>query len=333
MAVMAARYYKNFFSGNDVKEQAISNFVQLSDTDLADERFKENVGLDQSEYERLRRLIGRTPNKVELAIVGALWSEHCSYKSTRAHLSNLPTTGPHVVVGPGENAGAIDVGDNLALVFKVESHNHPSFIEPYQGAATGVGGILRDIFTMGARPFVCANLLSFGDTNHQKVPQLFHGVVSGIANYGNSFGVPTVMSHINFDQSYNGNNLVNAFAMGVVRKDKLFLGTASGVGNRVLYVGAKTGRDGIMGAVMASDVFDDNSQDKRPTVQVGDPFKEKLLLEALMEAMTEDIIVGIQDMGAAGMTSSCFEMANRASTGLNIDLDKGTSARSKYDSL
>lgn len=296
-------------------------FNSISDHSITEEHHASDVGLSPEEYERIKRLLTRAPNKVELGIVGALWSEHCSYKSTRAHLSKLPTTGPHVLVGPGENAGAVDIGDDLALIFKIESHNHPSFIEPFQGAATGVGGILRDIFTMGARPFATANLLRFGAPVHQGVSHLFHGVVGGIANYGNCFGVPTVLSDVDFHESYNGNNLVNAFAIGVVNKHEIFLGSASGVKNRILYVGAKTGRDGIMGAVMASDVFADDTEQKRPTVQVGDPFTEKLLLEACLLAFKEKLIVGIQDMGAAGMTSSSFEMANRASTGLSINLD------------
>lgn len=295
-------------------------FLALGDHHVVDESYGHEVGLTLDEFERIKRLIGRLPNKVEMGIIGALWSEHCSYKSSKAHLSRLPTTGPHVLVGPGENAGALDIGDGLAIVFKIESHNHPSFIEPFQGAATGVGGILRDVFTMGARPFLAANLLRFGEPQHKKVPTLFDGVVRGIASYGNCFGVPTVLSNVDFHSSYNGNNLVNAFAMGVVKKEAIFLGAAAGVKNRVLYVGAKTGRDGIMGAVMASDTFGD-TEDKRPTVQVGDPFKEKLLLEACLMCFREGLVVGIQDMGAAGMTSSCFEMANRGSTGLSINLD------------
>ncbi len=303
-----------------IKKQKIP-FGLVSDAQIVDEYYAQDVGLSDEEFDRIKRLLMRSPNKVEMGIIGALWSEHCSYKSTKAHLSKLPTTGSHVLVGPGENAGALDIGDGLALVFKIESHNHPSFIEPFQGAATGVGGILRDIFTMGARPFVAANLLRFGEPEHPKVPFLFDGVVRGIASYGNCFGVPTVLSNVDFHSSYNGNNLVNAFAMGVVKKEAIFLGAAVGVKNRVLYVGAKSGRDGIMGAVMASDTFGDGN-DKRPTVQVGDPFKEKLLLEACLMCFKENLVVGIQDMGAAGMTSSCFEMANRASTGLSINLDE-----------
>lgn len=279
------------------------------------------AGLTSEEYNRVVRLLHRKPNKVELGIIGAMWSEHCSYKSTKAHLSNLPSKAPHVLVGPGENAGVVDIGDDLALVFKIESHNHPSYLEPFSGAATGVGGILRDIFTMGARPFATANLLRFGKPSHPKVPHLLNGVVGGISYYGNCFGVPTVLSNVDFHHSYNGNNLVNAFAIGVVNKHDIFLGSAAGEKNRVLYVGAKTGRDGIMGAVMASDCFDDNSQAKRPTVQVGDAFVGKLLLEACLEVFSKRLLVGIQDMGAAGLTCSTFEMANRASTGLIINLD------------
>ncbi|MCA9508337.1 MAG: phosphoribosylformylglycinamidine synthase subunit PurL, partial [Myxococcales bacterium] len=302
----------------DNKKQ--KSFRTLEDLHLVDESQASEVGLTTEEFKRVQRLIGRMPNKVELGIIGALWSEHCSYKSTKAHLSKLPSKGQYVLVGPGENAGVLDIGDGDALVFKIESHNHPSFIEPFQGAATGVGGILRDVFTMGARPFLAANLLRFGEPRHKKVPQLFDGVVRGIASYGNCFGVATVLSNVDFDKSYNGNNLVNAFAMGVAKKEAIFLGAAAGIKNRLLYVGAKTGRDGIMGAVMASDTFGDET-DKRPTVQVGDPFKEKLLLEACLQCFEEGLVVGIQDMGAAGMTSSCFEMANRGSVGLSINLD------------
>lgn len=297
-------------------------FSRLTDHAPASEQYARAAGLSADEYDRLKRLLGRGPNKLELGIIGALWSEHCSYKSSRAHLSKLPTKGPRVLVGPGENAGIVDIGDGLAVVFKIESHNHPSFVEPFQGAATGVGGILRDIFTMGARPFAAANFLRFGSSNHKKVPYLVHGVVGGIASYGNCFGIPTVMSNVDFHESYNGNNLVNAFAIGVVKHQDIFLGRATGEKNRILYVGAKTGRDGIMGAVMASDVFNDDAEDKRPTVQVGDPFTEKLLLEACFLAFEKQLVVGIQDMGAAGLACSSFEMASRASTGLFINLDQ-----------
>jgi phosphoribosylformylglycinamidine synthase subunit PurL len=305
----------------DIMKKTKIHIVDLLDQSITEEYHAHGVGLTDEEYERLKRLLGRKPNKVELGIVGALWSEHCSYKSTKAYLSRLPSKGKNVLVGPGENAGVIDIGDNLAVVFKIESHNHPSFIEPFHGAATGVGGILRDIFTMGARPFAVANLLRFGEPSHPKTASLFHGVVSGIASYGNCFGVPTVLSNIDFHKSYNGNILVNAFAVGVVSVGDIFLAEASGVKNRLIYVGAKTGRDGIMGAVMASDSFTDDVEQKRPTVQVGDPFTEKLLLEACLKAFKEKLVVGIQDMGAAGLTSSSFEMASKASTGLSINLD------------
>ncbi|HXW54087.1 MAG TPA: phosphoribosylformylglycinamidine synthase subunit PurL [Myxococcota bacterium] len=304
-----------------MKDKTIASFSTLSDLSLTHEQHAHEAGLSLEEYDRIKRLLGRVPSKVELGIIGAMWSEHCSYKSSRAHLSKLPVSGPQVLVGPGENAGAIDIGDGLAIVFKIESHNHPSFIEPFQGAATGVGGILRDIFTMGARPFALANLLRFGKPSQKRVPFLLNGVVGGIASYGNCFGVPTVMSNVDFHESYDGNNLVNAFAIGVVQKEDIFFGRASGVKNRVLYVGAKTGRDGIMGAVMASDTFMEDAKSKRPTVQVGDPFIEKLLLEACLLAFKEKLVVGVQDMGAAGLTCSIFEMANRASTGLAINLD------------
>src|SRR3954468_9694367 len=273
-------------------------------------------GLKPDEYERLRALIGRTPTFTELGIFSAMWNEHCSYKSSKIHLRTLPTKAPWVIQGPGENAGVIDIGDGLAVVFKMESHNHPSFIEPYQGAATGVGGILRDVFTMGARPIAALNSLRFGRPDHPKTRHLVEGVVAGIAGYGNAFGVPTVGGEVFFDESYDGNILVNAMAVGLARTDKIFKGTASGVGNPVLYFGAKTGRDGIHGATMASAEFDDASESKRPTVQVGDPFTEKLLLEACLELFQTDAVVAIQDMGAAGLTSSSVEMAGRGGTGL-----------------
>ncbi|MBI2092848.1 MAG: phosphoribosylformylglycinamidine synthase subunit PurL [Deltaproteobacteria bacterium] len=251
-----------------------------------------------------------------------MWSEQSSYKSSKIHLKKLPTTGAFVVQGPGENAGIIDIGDGLCVAFKMESHNHPSFIEPFQGAATGVGGILRDVFTMGARPIANLNSLRFGAADHPKTPHLLKGVVSGIAHYGNCFGVPTVGGEVYFDECYNGNILVNAFAAGIVKKEEIFKGFASGIGNPVIYIGSKTGRDGIHGATMASDVFGGGNEERRPTVQVGDPFTEKLLLEACLEAMKTGAIVGIQDMGAAGLTSSSFEMASRAGTGIEMDLDK-----------
>ncbi|MGI8787470.1 MAG: phosphoribosylformylglycinamidine synthase subunit PurL [Pyrinomonadaceae bacterium] len=276
------------------------------------------------EYERIKRILEREPNLTELGIFSVMWSEHCSYKSSRIHLGRLPTTGTRVIVPPGENAGVVDIGDDWCVAFKVESHNHPSFIEPFQGAATGVGGILRDVFTMGARPIAAMNSLRFGRLNDEKNgnrnKSILKGCVEGIAHYGNCFGVPTVGGEVIFDEAYNLNPLVNAFALGIVRKDQIFFGKASGVGNPVLYVGAKTGRDGIHGATMASAEFDDEALEKRPTVQVGDPFLEKLLLEACLEAMRSGAIAGIQDMGAAGLTSSSVEMAARAGTGLEIDL-------------
>jgi phosphoribosylformylglycinamidine synthase len=283
-----------------------------------------NHNLTTAEYERIKELLGREPTFVELGIFSVMWSEHCSYKSSRIHLKRLPTTGPRVIVPPGENAGVVDVGDGWCAAFKVESHNHPSFIEPFQGAATGVGGILRDIFTMGARPVAAMNSLRFGTLEHEKYGHrnrsLLAGVVDGIAHYGNAFGVPTIAGEVAFDDAYNFNPLVNAFALGLVRADQIFFGKATGIGNPILYVGAKTGRDGIHGATMASAEFDDAALEKRPTVQVGDPFLEKLLLEACLEAMRSGAIAGIQDMGAAGLTSSSCEMAARAGTGIELDL-------------
>jgi phosphoribosylformylglycinamidine synthase len=280
--------------------------------------------LTQEEYARIVSLLGREPTFVELGIFSVMWSEHCSYKSSRVHLKRLPTTGERVVVPPGENAGIVDVGDGWCAAFKVESHNHPSFIEPFQGAATGVGGILRDIFTMGARPVAAMNSLRFGTLSHaergRRNRALLAGVVAGIAHYGNAFGVPTVGGEVVFDDAYSLNPLVNAFALGLVRHDQIFFGKAAGVGNPVLYVGAKTGRDGIHGATMASAEFDEEALEKRPTVQVGDPFLEKLLLEACLEAMRAGAVAGIQDMGAAGLTSSSCEMAARAGTGVELDL-------------
>jgi len=279
-------------------------------------------GLSESEYARILEHLGREPNLLELGIFSVLWSEHCSYKSSRKHLRGFPTTGPRVLVGPGENAGVVDLGDGLAAAFKMESHNHPSYIEPYQGAATGVGGILRDVFTMGARPIASLNSLRFGDPTHPKTAWLLDGVVRGIGGYGNCIGVPTVGGEVAFDESYNGNCLVNAFTVGVLESNRIFKGTASGVGNPILYVGSKTGRDGIHGATMASAEFDEDSESKRPTVQVGDPFTEKLLLEACLELFKTDALVGIQDMGAAGLTSSSIEMAGRAGSGIEIDVAK-----------
>ncbi len=279
-------------------------------------------GLTTDEYAHIVRVLGRDPNLTELGIFSVMWSEHCSYKSSRIYLKTFPTEGPHVLQGPGENAGIIDIGDGKAVCFKMESHNHPSFIEPYQGAATGVGGIMRDIFTMGARPIANMNSLRFGEASHEKTPYLMRGVVAGIGGYGNTMGIPTVGGEVGFDACYNGNILVNAFTLGLMRTDRIFLGKAEGVGNPVIYVGSKTGRDGIHGATMASDVFGEGGEERRPTVQVGDPFMEKLLLEACLELMKTDAIVGIQDMGAAGLTCSTFEMADRAGSGIEIDLDR-----------
>jgi phosphoribosylformylglycinamidine synthase len=279
-------------------------------------------GLKPEEYDRIVRHLGRAPNLTELGVFSVMWSEHCSYKSSRVHLKTFPTTGPRVLQGPGENAGVVDLGDGLAAAFKMESHNHPSYIEPYQGAATGVGGILRDVFTMGARPIASMNSLRFGDPAHPKTAYLLEGVVAGIGGYGNCMGVPTVGGEVMFHPSYNGNCLVNAFTLGILPADKIFRGTAAGVGNPVMYIGAKTGRDGIHGATMASAEFDASTEEKRPTVQVGDPFMEKLLLEACLELFKTDAVVGIQDMGAAGFTSSSVEMAGRAGNGLDLFLDQ-----------
>ena len=278
-------------------------------------------GLRPDEYARFVALLGRAPSFTELGIVSAMWNEHCSYKSSRIHLRKLPTSGPHVIQGPGENAGVIDIGDGLACVFKMESHNHPSFIEPYQGAATGVGGILRDVFTMGARPIACLNLLRFGAPDHPKTRALLAGVVAGIGGYGNSFGVPTVGGSTEFDSSYDGNILVNAMAVGLARADSIFYSAAAGVGNPIVYLGSKTGRDGIHGATMASAAFEADAEEKRPTVQVGDPFSEKLLLEACLELMKTGAVIAIQDMGAAGLTSSAVEMGAKGNLGIELDLD------------
>src|ERR1043165_5067443 len=279
-------------------------------------------GLTPDEYQRIEQILGRAPNYTELGIFSVMWSEHCSYKSSRVHLRNFPTTGPRVVQGPGENAGVIDIGDGWVAAFKMESHNHPSYIEPYQGAATGVGGLLRDIFTMGARPIACLDSLRFGELGAPRMKYLVDGVVRGISGYGNCIGIPTVGGETSFHACYKRNILVNVFALGVAKRDGIFKGPATGVGNPVIYVGSKTGRDGIHGATMASAEFDETSEEKRPTVQVGDPFTEKLLLEACLEIMATDAIVGIQDMGAAGLTSSSFEMAGRAGTGVRLDLDR-----------
>ena len=295
------------------------------------EKSLEEIALAHSltleEFGNIKTILGREPNYVEIGIFSAMWSEHCSYKSSKKYLSGFPTKAPWVIQGPGENAGVIDIGDGYAAVFKMESHNHPSFIEPYQGAATGVGGIMRDVFTMGARPVASMNLIQFagieGDSEVAKKHRyLLRGVVEGIGGYGNCMGVPTIGGQTNFEECYAGNNLVNAFNLGIAKADEIFLGIAEGVGNPVMYVGSKTGRDGLGGAVMSSASFDEDSESKRPTVQVGDPFTEKLLLEACLELFKEDLIIGIQDMGAAGLTSSSFEMAGRSDSGMIMHLDK-----------
>ncbi|WP_284266659.1 phosphoribosylformylglycinamidine synthase subunit PurL [Roseicyclus amphidinii] len=278
-------------------------------------------GLKPDEYERILEIIGREPTFTELGIFSAMWNEHCSYKSSKKWLRTLPTTGPQVICGPGENAGVVDIGDGQAVVFKMESHNHPSYIEPYQGAATGVGGILRDVFTMGARPIAAMNALSFGEKDHPKTRQLVHGVVEGVGGYGNCFGVPTIGGEVRFHAAYNGNCLVNAFAAGLADADKIFYSAASGVGMPVVYLGAKTGRDGVGGATMASAEFDDTIEEKRPTVQVGDPFTEKRLLEACLELMQTGAVISIQDMGAAGLTCSAVEMGDKGKLGIKLTLD------------
>jgi len=282
----------------------------------------EEHGLKADEYQKILDLIGREPSLTELGIFSAMWNEHCSYKSSKLWLKTLPTSGPQVIQGPGENAGVVDIGDGQAVIFKMESHNHPSFIEPYQGATTGVGGILRDVFTMGARPVAALNALRFGDPSHPKTKHLVSGVVAGVGGYGNSFGVPTVGGEVNFHSRYNTNILVNAMAVGIADTDKIFYAEASGVGNPIVYLGSKTGRDGIHGASMASAEFDDNSEEKRPTVQVGDPFAEKRLLEACLELMQSDSIIAIQDMGAAGLTCSAVEMGAKGNLGVRLDLEK-----------
>ncbi|MEN8838678.1 MAG: phosphoribosylformylglycinamidine synthase subunit PurL [Celeribacter marinus] len=278
-------------------------------------------GLSPDEYAQILRILNRDPSFTELGIFSAMWNEHCSYKSSKKHLRGLPTTGPQVICGPGENAGIVDIGDGQCVVFKMESHNHPSYIEPYQGAATGVGGILRDVFTMGARPIAAMNSLSFGVKEHPKTRQLVHGVVEGVGGYGNCFGVPTVGGEVRFHKAYNGNCLVNAFAAGLADTDKIFYSAASGVGMPVVYLGAKTGRDGVGGATMASAEFDDTIEDKRPTVQVGDPFTEKCLMEATLELMATGAVISIQDMGAAGLTCSAVEMGDKGKLGIRLDLE------------
>src|SRR5438477_784875 len=292
----------------------------MSTAPLYDKATMDRHGLTAEEYARIVKSLGREPSLTELGIFSVMWSEHCSYKSSRVHLKTLPTQAPQVLQGPGENAGAVDIGEGLAAVFKIESHNHPSFIEPYQGAATGVGGIIRDIFTMGARPIALMNSLRFGSLDAPQTKRLLEGVVAGIAGYGNSIGIPTIGGEIQFEPSYAGNPLVNVFCLGIARVSDLVKGVASGTGNPVYYVGAKTGRDGIHGATMASAEFDDRSVEKRPAVQVGDPFMEKLLLEACLEVMQTDALVGIQDMGAAGLTCSTTEMGSRGGAGVEIDV-------------
>ena len=282
----------------------------------------EKHGLKPDEYSKIKELLKREPNLLELGIFSAMWNEHCSYKSSRIHLKNLPTKGKYVIQGPGENAGVIDIGDDDAIIFKIESHNHPSYIEPYQGAATGVGGILRDVFTMGARPIALLNSIHFGSPDHAKTKALLNGVVSGIGGYGNCIGIPTVAGETKFDTTYNENILVNAMAVGHAKKDKIFYSKAKGLNKSVVYVGSKTGRDGIHGASMASAEFDESSDDKKPTVQVGDPFTEKLLMEACLELMKDNSIISIQDMGAAGLTSSSVEMASKGNLGIELLLDK-----------
>ena len=278
--------------------------------------------INHNEYNMILKIMGREPNLLELGIFSVMWSEHCSYKSTKKWLKTLPTSGKQVICGPGENAGIIDIGNDDAIVFKMESHNHPSFIEPYQGAATGVGGIMRDVFTMGARPIANLNSLRFGDPKNKKTKNLLRGVVKGIGDYGNCVGIPTVGGECFFHKSYNNNILVNAMSVGLVKKNKIFYSVAKGIGNPIIYVGSKTGRDGIHGATMASAEFSDESENQRPQVQVGDPFIEKLLLESCLELMNEDVIVAIQDMGAAGLTSSSFEMASKGNCGVKLSLDK-----------
>ncbi|MDC0215965.1 phosphoribosylformylglycinamidine synthase subunit PurL [Candidatus Pelagibacter sp.] len=296
---------------------------------MVNEKIAIDHGLKKDEYLKICKLLERIPNITELGIFSAMWNEHCSYKSSKYHLKNLPTKGKNVIQGPGENAGVVDIGDDDAIVFKIESHNHPSFIEPYQGAATGVGGIMRDIFTMGARPIANLNSIHFGSTQHKKTKNLLRGVVHGIGGYGNCMGVPTIGGQTNFDESYNGNILVNAMTLGLVKKNKIFYSKAAGLNKPVIYVGSKTGRDGIHGASMASAVFDDKIEEKKPTVQVGDPFTEKLLLEACLELMAGDSIIAIQDMGAAGLTSSSIEMASKGKLGIEIDLNKVPCRESK----
>ena len=298
------------------------SMTDSAQTQAVNQALAREFGLSADEYAKVLEIMGRTPTLTELGVFSVMWSEHCSYKSSRVWLRQLPTKRPWVIHGPGENAGVVDIGDGLAAVFKMESHNHPSFIEPYQGAATGVGGILRDVFTMGARPIANLNALRFGSPGHPRTKAIVDGVVRGIGGYGNCVGVPTVGGEINFHPAYDGNPLVNAMTVGIARTDHIFLSAAAGVGNPVVYVGSKTGRDGIHGATMASAEFAADSEEKRPTVQVGDPFTEKLLIEACLELMATDAIVAIQDMGAAGLTSSSVEMAGKGGVGIELDLDQ-----------
>ena len=292
-----------------------------------------DFGLNAEEYAKVLEILGHTPTLTELGVFSVMWSEHCSYKSSRVYLKQLPTSAPWVIHGPGENAGVVDIGAGLAAVFKMELHNHPSFIEPYQGAATGVGGILRDVFTMGARPIANLNALRFGDPAKAITKRIVNGVVRGIGGYGNCIGVPTVGGEVNFHRAYDGNPLVNAMTVGIARKDRIFLSTAAGVGNPVVYVGAKTGRDGIHGATMASAEFGTDAEEKRPTVQIGDPFTEKKLLEACLELMETDAIIAIQDMGAAGLTSSSVEMAGKGGVGIDAGPGPGAAARKRDDGV
>ncbi|RYZ49034.1 MAG: phosphoribosylformylglycinamidine synthase II, partial [Proteobacteria bacterium] len=314
-----------------MQKELIEQFAQLKNTDQSRAKpileegaeFEANLKkhkISADEYKVLKKIVGRAPTLPELGVFSAMWSEHCSYKSSKVHLGKLPTTGPQVVVGPGENAGVIRLSGKLCVAFKMESHNHPSYIEPYQGAATGVGGILRDVFCMGARPVANLNSLRFGERKHPKTHYLFENVVKGVGDYGNCVGIPTVAGTVSFDKTYNGNILVNAMTCGTIHEDRIFKGFATGVNNLVVYVGSATGRDGIHGASMASDSFSSAQSGERSTVQVGDPFAEKLLLEATLEVLERELVIGLQDMGAAGLTSSSFEMADRAGNGLYLNL-------------
>lgn len=299
----------------------MSLLLEPSNKQIKEEKLYQQMGLSDEEFALIESIIGRLPNYTETGIFSVMWSEHCSYKNSKPVLSKFPTKGEHVLQGPGEGAGIVDIGDNQAVVFKIESHNHPSAIEPYQGAATGVGGIIRDVFSMGARPIAVLNSLRFGELTSPRVKYLFEEVVAGIAGYGNCIGIPTVGGEVHFDQSYEGNPLVNAMCVGLINHEDIKKGQAKGVGNTVMYVGAKTGRDGIHGATFASEEFSDESEEKRSAVQVGDPFMEKLLLEACLEVIKNDALVGIQDMGAAGLTSSSAEMASKAGSGIEMNLD------------